>query len=175
VIRIAGIGNGGGSTAAKKPSMTDHSRVSDDIFGHIVRWAPLVSLDLIIKDPKGRVLVGPQNQSAGGWYFVPGGVIRKNETIEHAFTRILQIETGFRAALDAARLLGVFQHFYPTNRFGDPGYGTHYVVLAYELPLPSHSEVIPDAQHAGFKWMTGADLIAAADVHQNTRAYLRQF
>jgi colanic acid biosynthesis protein WcaH len=163
-----------GSRAAK--NMTDHSRVSDDIFRPIVRWAPLVSLDLIIKDPAGRVLVGLRtNQPAKGWYFVPGGVIRKNETIEDAFTRILQVETGFRAALDAARLLGVFQHFYPTNRFEDPGYGTHYVVLAYELPLPCGLEVITDAQHTGFKWMSGAELISAADVHENTRAYLRQF
>jgi colanic acid biosynthesis protein WcaH len=155
--------------------MTDHSRVSDDIFRHIVRWAPLVSLDLIIKDPEGRVLVGLRtNQPAKGCYFVPGGVIRKNETIEHAFTRILQIETGFRAALDEARLLGVFQHLYPTNRFGDPGYGTHYVVLAYELPIPCRSEAIPDAQHTGFKWMAEAELIAAADVHENTRAYVRR-
>jgi hypothetical protein len=45
------------------------------------------------------------NELAKGCYFVPRGVIRKNETIEHAFTRILQIEMGFRAELDEARLL----------------------------------------------------------------------
>jgi len=46
------------------------------------------------------LLVGLRtNEPAKNYYFVPGGVIRKNETIELAFERILKAETGCRARM----------------------------------------------------------------------------
>jgi hypothetical protein len=53
------------------------------------------------------------------------------ETIEMAFTRIVQAETGCRAQIENARFLGVFQHFYAGNRYGEHGYGTH-----ANMPIP---------------------------------------
>jgi colanic acid biosynthesis protein WcaH len=154
--------------------MSEHGQLSEDKFAYIVRHAPLVSLDLIVREPEGRVLVGLRNnEPAKGCYFVPGGVIRKNETIEHAFARILHVETGCRAALNAARFRGAFQHFYSTNRLGEPGYGTHYVVLAYELRLDHRPAILLDSQHSNCKWMDELELIDAADVHENTKAYFR--
>src|SRR5260370_15583156 len=89
------------------------STPSGDEFAHIVRLAPLVSIDLIIRDDKQNVLVALRtNEPAKGVYFVPGGCIRKDETIENAFVRILENETGCRASLTDAQFLGVFQHFY---------------------------------------------------------------
>lgn len=53
----------------------------DDEFAHIVRLAPLVSIDLIIRAAKQNVLVALRtNEPARGVYFVPGGRIRKDET-----------------------------------------------------------------------------------------------
>ena len=61
--------------------------LSDDDFAHIVRYAPLVSIDLIVRDLEENVLLGLRaNEPAKNTYFVPGGVIRKNETIQEAFT-----------------------------------------------------------------------------------------
>jgi colanic acid biosynthesis protein WcaH len=155
--------------------MIDQGHISEDKFSYIVRCAPLPSLDLIIRDSDDRVLVGLRtNEPAKNYYFVPGGVIRKNESIELAFARILRAETGCRASLSDARFLGVFQHFYSTNRFGDPSYGTHYVVLAYELQLDHRPTIVLDAQHSASKWMAEADLISASDVHENTKAYFRR-
>lgn len=149
--------------------------ITDNEFSCVVRCAPLPSIDLIIRDSDRRVLVGLRtNEPAKNCYFVPGGVIRKNETIEVAFARILNSETGCRVSHGDARFLGAFQHFYSTNRFGDPAYGTHYVVLAYELQLDYLPEIVADAQHSEFKWMAVSDLIAASDVHENTKAYFRK-
>jgi colanic acid biosynthesis protein WcaH len=148
--------------------------LSDGDFAHVVRYAPLVSIDLVIKDPGGHALVGLRlNEPAKGTYFVPGGVIRKNETIETAFARILHAETGLRHPLREAKFLGAFEHFYDTNRFGDPAYGTHYVVLAHELTLEARPAVEPDAQHSRLRWMSKDEILAAADVHPNTQAYFR--
>jgi GDP-mannose mannosyl hydrolase len=149
--------------------------ITDNEFSCVVRCAPLPSIDLIIRDSDRRVLVGLRtNEPAKNYYFVPGGIIRKNESIELAFARIFMAETGCSASLSDARFLGVFQHFYSTNRFGDPAYGTHYVVLAYELQLDYRPEIVLDAQHSESKWMAEADLFSASEVHENTKAYFRK-
>jgi colanic acid biosynthesis protein WcaH len=146
--------------------------LSGSDFARVVRLAPLVSIDIIVKDPQGYTLLGLRvNEPAKGKYFVPGGVIRKNETIEDAFARILKAETGIKASLDEAAFLGVFEHFYDTNRFGDPDYGTHYVVLAYEICLAERPLIEMDCQHSTARWMSQTEIRQADGVHPNTKAY----
>jgi colanic acid biosynthesis protein WcaH len=148
--------------------------LDDEEFSTVVRLAPLVSIDLIIRDSNRNVLVGVRNnEPARNFYFVPGGRVRKAETLEAAFARILADETGCSVDFNEARLLGVYEHIYPNNRFGDPGYGTHYVVVAYELNLGPRPAIVLDAQHRVAKWMGEAELRAAPDVHPNTKAYFR--
>jgi colanic acid biosynthesis protein WcaH len=141
-------------------------------FADVVRLAPLVSIDLVIKDPDGAVLVGLRtNAPAKGFYFVPGGRIRKNETVRNAFARILQAEIGCQAPFESARFLGVFEHLYPDDRYGRQESGTHYVVLAYEVPFGVRPDIVLDDQHDTHRWMSAAALRAAADVHPYTKAY----
>jgi colanic acid biosynthesis protein WcaH len=154
--------------------MTPRHALSADQFRQIVRCTPLVAIDLIISDPAQRVLVGLRNyEPAKGVYFVPGGVIRKGESLRDAFGRILLAETGKEAPIAAARFLGPFEHFYSTNRFGDPKFGTHYVVLAYRLQFDRRPEIQLDDQHSNLRWMSVPELLAAPDVHENTKAYFR--
>jgi len=140
----------------------------------VIRLAPLVSIDLIIRNAHGEVLLGLRNnEPAKDFYFVPGGSIRKNERLADAFARILNAETGFAADFAEARLLGVYEHFYPNNRFGEDGYGTHYVVLGYEIERGDISGLRSDAQHSRLLWWKEVDLLASQRVHQNTKAYFR--
>lgn len=146
--------------------------LTEEQLSFIVRHAPIVSIDLIIRDADGNVLVGRRrNEPAKDCYFVPGGRIRKGETIAAAFTRILMAETGLSVGFGTARLLGAYQHFYATNRLGEPGYGTHYVVLGYEIRLAARPSIRLDDQHDTCKWLSVADLKTAADVHANVKAY----
>jgi colanic acid biosynthesis protein WcaH len=148
--------------------------LSENDFSQIVRFSPLVSIDLIIRDFEGNVLLGFRaNEPAKDTYFVPGGVIRKNERIREAFTRILHAETGLTVSFDDATFLGVFEHFYETNCFGHPDYGTHYVVLAYEVPLKAKQAVTTDSQHIVVQWMSEDELNSAVDIHPHTKAYFR--
>jgi len=140
----------------------------------VVRRAPLVSVDLLIRNDRDEVLLGLRaNEPARGSYFVPGGMIRKNEPIADAFARVLSAETGFAVAFADARLRGAYEHFYDTNRFGDESFGTHYVVLGYELRIAAGHEPRRDAQHSDLRWWDVPKLLASPQVHDNTKAYFR--
>ena len=143
-----------------------------DEFAQVVRNTPLVSIDVIIRNPDQCVLVGLRtNEPAKGKWFVPGGVVRKYERLADAFARIVKTEVGLKASINDARFVGVYEHLYDNNVFGEEKFGTHYVVLAHELNLDHHPPIVTDPQHSGFHWMTPAELISSPDVHQNTRAY----
>jgi len=141
-------------------------------FDRVVRLTPLVSIDLIVRSPDGRVLVGRRkNEPAKGFLFVPGGRVTKNETLADAFRRVSLAELGVEKEIEEARFLGVHQHFYSTNYHKIPGFGTHYVVLAYELTSPTQDLLLPKDQHGEFGWLTEAELVGLPDVHDNTKAY----
>ncbi len=145
-----------------------------DEFAEVVRLTPLVSIDLVLRDPQGQVLVGLRtNAPAKGLWFVPGGRIEKDERLADAFARILSVETGLALPITRSRLLGVYEHFYDTNRFEAPGYGTHYVVIGRELRLDHRPDIKTDDQHSAVRWMSPAEILAAPDVHENTKAYFQ--
>jgi colanic acid biosynthesis protein WcaH len=144
--------------------------LAPDKFLEVIEAAPLVSADLIIRNPAGEILLGKRsNPPAQGFWFVPGGRIRKNETIPQALQRISQAE--LHTALAHATLLGVYDHIYPDNFLQKPGIGTHYVVLGFECVLAPGQTIHPDPQHSEFKWWPLDALMANSCVHENTRRY----
>jgi colanic acid biosynthesis protein WcaH len=145
-----------------------------DVYLQGIASLPLVSIDLIVRNRRGDVLVGlRRNEPAANTWFVPGGAIRKNETLDAAFARITAAELGRSIARRDARLLGVHEHIYPTNFMNAPGIGTHYVVLAHELPVVDEIDEggLPPEQHGAYRWMSVATLREHPQVHANTRAY----
>jgi len=151
------------------------ARLEPGDFENVIRLTPLVSIDMIVRSPDGRVLLGRRNhEPAKGCFFVPGGRITKNETLAAAFKRISLAELGAEQKIEEARFLGVYEHFYPTNRLERAGFGTHYVVLAYELTSPVEDALLPKEQHGDYAWQTVAELLNCAKVHENTKAYFRR-
>ena len=150
--------------------------ISDKQFLHIIDNTPLVSIDLIIEDIQGKVLLGKRtNRPAQGYWFVPGGRIRKNETIADAITRISSTELGIGLSIKDVQLFGSYDHIYEDNYLGEDGINTHYVVLAYSLKLPGVIEVNVDKiegdQHSEIRYWAKDALLEADDVHPNTKAY----
>ena len=142
--------------------------------GTVIRLAPLVAIDLVIRNARDDVLLGLRNnEPAKDWYFVPGGMILKDERLADAFSRLLKTETDFTASIDDARLIGAFEHFYDNNRFGTPGWGTHYVVLGYELKIDGAAEPKAGDQHGELRWWPLSELLASDRVHENAKAYFR--
>lgn len=150
--------------------------LDDETFRSIVASTPLISIDLIIQNCKGEVLLGQRiNRPAQGLWFVPGGRILKNETMDAAFRRLTGDELGRAFQRNEAHMLGAYEHFYANSVFGDSGdtLDTHYVVLAYQLVLAEGESLQPPhIQHDAYRWWPLADAQASEEVHDNTRAYL---
>lgn len=144
-----------------------------DVFKLVVQHTPLISLDLVVKDSTGRVLLGLRNnRPAHGCYFVPGGRIAKNETLTAAFKRLCKVELGLDYELAQAQYLGLYEHFYPDSAL-DEAISTHYVVNAFSIQLDVEGEALslPTDQHNQYLWLSEQELLAREDVHLHSQWY----
>ncbi|MBM7072037.1 GDP-mannose mannosyl hydrolase [Shewanella sp. 202IG2-18] len=140
-------------------------------FKTIVKNTPLISIDLIIKNKKGDVLLGLRtNRPAKDYWFVPGGRILKDESLVAAFSRLAKNELGKSISIADANFLGVYQHFYSDN-FSEDDFSTHYVVLGYELTLDIDLSDLPEQQHSDYQFLSVSSLLDSDDVHQHTKDY----
>jgi colanic acid biosynthesis protein WcaH len=140
----------------------------------VVRDSPMASVDLVVRNPAGEVLLGRRtNRPAQGTWFVPGGRVLKGERLTEAFARIAREELGRSMELEAATPLGVYEHFYDDNFAGVPALGTHYIALAYAVESALELTRLPDAQHTAYRWLSEPALLADPEVHAHTKAYFR--
>jgi colanic acid biosynthesis protein WcaH len=156
--------------------MTDQpqDRPSTHDFLQVVRLSPMVSIDIIVRNPRGEVLLGLRaNEPAKGTWFVPGGRVLKNESLDAAFGRITRVELGVSLSRADARLLGPYEHLYGRNFANAPGIGTHYVALAHEIEVAQGISAPADDQHGEFRWWRVEDLLNSPDVHPYTKAYFQ--
>lgn len=158
------------------------SFLSQDKWVEVVRNAPLVSIDLVVQNERDQVLLGWRtNRPAQQTWFVPGGVVRKGETLDVAFERILTAELAVvqqnNSPSRQALFYGLYEHHYEDNFLGASDFGTHYIVLAHKLslrhlqPLGRGLDALPTVQHRKYAWMNIPELLACPDVHVNVKAY----
>ena len=145
--------------------------LSAEDFSIVVRSTPLISIDLIVENQAGEFLLGQRTQRpAQNFWFVPGGRVQKDETLERAFARLTEAELGTAFTLQDGEFYGVWQHFYDDN-FSGTDFSTHYIVLGFRLRVDADALQLPDAQHSEYQWLTPEELLARGDVHDNSRAY----
>ena len=123
-------------------------RVEEKLYQKIVQNVPLLCVDVIILDKNKILLVKRKDEPAKGEWFVPGGRVYKNETLEKAVIRKALEETGLRVRV--IRKLGVYEFFSKTSRF--EGISSHTVDIAFLTePLPNQ-KIKLDASSSDFKW-----------------------
>lgn len=152
--------------------------LSNETFKGIIQHTPLISIDLIVRNAAGEVLLGKRvNAPARGYWFVPGGRVCKDETLDGAFVRLVREELGIESGINRAdaKFLGVFEHFYENNVF-DGEISTHYIVLGYEI-LTNYIilEALPKIEHQSYSWFENKDLNDTEEcVHDYSKDYFKR-
>ena len=166
LIRQAGL------NASYKVWFMSKQWLDRDTFKTIIDTTPLVSIDLLVRNPQGQILVGKRvNRPAQGFWFVPGGRILKNERLSEAFSRLTKAELGLELCIQQARYLGLYEHFYSDSVFGDD-VSTHYVVNGFELVLPESHVNLPCEQHNEYRWLSEEEFKTSDEVHVHSRWYV---
>ena len=142
------------------------------VFTTIIDSTPLVSIDLVIENNDGKILLGYRNnRPAKGYWFVPGGRIQKGESMNDAFQRLTLAELGKVSKRERATFLGPYEHFYDDYVFGE-GVTTHYVVLGYKLICDIDLSTLPSAQHNEYKWFDKSEMLNSEFVHKHSKWYI---
>ncbi len=137
---------------------------------NVIQSTPLVSIDLILMNKAGDVLLGKRkNRPARDFWFVPGGRVLKGEEIHQAINRISRDELNCDLLEQDVRFLGVYEHFYDDSMFSDD-VSTHYVVLGYRAKITGDVS-LPFEQHRDYRWFSPDEIERCPLVHQNTKAY----
>ena len=144
-----------------------------DTFSTVIENATLISIDLVVKNCDDKILLGQRvNKPAKNSWFVPGGRIYKDESIEQAFQRITKDEIGKAYDILNAKFKGVYQHFYDDNVFND-NFSTHYIVLGFELVIKEELS-LGTIQHDKYKWFTQEELLNNKDVYTYVKDYFKK-
>jgi len=147
-------------------------KLSSTDFKTIVKSTPLVSIDFIVRDAEGNVLLGQRtNRPAQGFWFVPGGRVLKDEALEYAFKRLIKEELGINSVESTFK--GIYQHFYDDN-FSEENFSTHYLVLAYEIIFKGDLALLPLEQHSTYKWFAENELVDSEQVHKHSKWYFQE-
>jgi len=146
--------------------------LSQELFSELIKNGPLISIDLLVQNSEGKILLGKRvNEPAKDFWFVPGGRIFKDETLDTAFSRTVKEEVGLKLTRDEANFYGLYEHFYDNNVFDDKS-STHYIVLAHKII--TNSELKLNNQHAEYKWFGIEELLEHKEVHKYTKNYFRE-
>ena len=141
-------------------------------FKTVIASTPLISIDLVVKNGEGKILLGKRtNRPAQGFWFVPGGRVLKDEQLDKAYVRLLKTELSFNKC--EAKFLGVYQHFY-TDNVTEDNFTTHYIVLAYELTFNGSIMKLPNEQHNEYRWYKESELLNHNEVHNHTKWYFQK-
>lgn len=147
--------------------------LAKEVFETVIKSTPLVSIDLVVNNAEGQVLLGLRNnRPAQGFWFVPGGRILKDESMADAFARLCRQELGINRAITEANFVGPYQHFYNDCVF-NVNISTHYVVLAYEIVVDVNELVLPKEQHNEYRWFDVAELLNLPEVHEHSKWYFQ--
>jgi colanic acid biosynthesis protein WcaH len=121
----------------------------DAVFYFIGRNTPFINVDLLIKDPKGSILMTwRDDEHCGKGWHIPGGIIRFREKIEDRIKEVAMSELGI--------LVPNQNKFLEMNQIIVPGKKerSHFISMLYECELNINSfHIEENAQIKFFKKM----------------------
>ncbi len=109
----------------RKPSLG----LPEEVFLFVSRVTPMVNVDLLIKDEKGRTLLSwRDDQYAGTGWHLPGGILRFKESLETRVIKVAEKEIGVAVKFDPVPIT-INQTICPHNTRG------HFISILYQCFL----------------------------------------
>lgn len=155
----------------EKPSP---KKAPKDIFLNTVRYFPTVSINTIIRNPKGEVLfIKRDRQPAKDKWWIPGGRVLLGESMKEAAIRIVREEVGLTANLVdiSDRYL---EEFFKTDDYSPEDFADyaedismfHYIASVALFDCSDNEDIVLDNQSSDYRW-SATDLTD----HEILRAY----
>ncbi|MBI2547426.1 MAG: NUDIX hydrolase [Candidatus Aenigmarchaeota archaeon] len=115
--------------------------LSKKVWNIVFKKVPRVTVDIVIKDGRGVLLIKRTiKPDIGKWHF-PGGTVQFKEKILHAVRRIAKMETGLQIRIK--RFLGIFEFM----RWKETGYN-HIIDLVF-LAEPTRGKIKGNPKFGG--------------------------
>lgn len=121
-----------------------------EIFYFVSRITPMINVDLLVKDEKGRTLLAWRDDKFynKGWH-IPGGIIRFKEKAETRIQKVAMQEIGAKVKFDPAPI-AMHQLFAKQDTRG------HFISLLYKCFLsgkfPLKNKSLSDRDAGYLKW-----------------------
>ncbi len=142
-----------------------------DLFKLAIEHLPLFAMDMLVINKQHEILLGKRvNSPAKGYWFVPGGRVFKNEQLADAFKRISKSELGIELPYHKAKLLGLYDHFYPDSIISE-SISTHYINATHVVEVDVSLFELPSAQHTEYRWIALNELETDSSVHQYSKVF----
>jgi len=123
-------------------------QIPNALYRQIVEVMPILCVDLVIVYEGKYLLVKRKNEPAKGLWWVPGGCVRKGETIEKAARRKAKEEIGVQVRVIAP--IGYYEDSWSASAFGK-GEDTAALSIVV-LCSPRSFKFRVDEQSAAWKW-----------------------
>ena len=135
--------------------------IEESFYKKIIQVLPIICVDIIIKNKDGRyLLVKRNNEPLKDEWWVVGGRIHHNETVEDAARRKVFEEAGITPKL--LNPIGYFDGIFNENSFGVEG-PYHAMSIVFETTLDKSPNVILDQQSS--EWMWSDKLPSKLEIH----------
>ena len=115
--------------------------VDNEIYSKFVELMPITCVDILIHEEDKLLFVKRNQEPAKGKWWVVGGRLHKDETMEQCAIRKCKEEVGLDVVLE--KRIGVYDEFFDTSI---QGYPTHTVCVAFlARPVGKISEFTVDS------------------------------
>lgn len=121
-------------------------RITPEMFRSFLSVLPLATVNILVTRGLEVLLVKRLNEPAKGYWYTPGGIIRKGETIEESALRVCREETGLTVRI--LDLLGVYDEHWPRGYFTED---VQIVTMCYWAE-PIEGTLRTDWQSSEVKW-----------------------
>ena len=131
-------------------------KIPQNLYKKIVENIPFCCVDMVVHCKGLVLLLKRKNKPARGVWWLPGGRIYKNETLEHAALRKVYEETGIKSRIK--KRIGVYETLFRKGPFKDLKTGIHTVNICFLVePVSRNVDVRGlkgNVDYTEYKWIS---------------------